>query len=219
MRMLLLPLLVSFVVVTQPPRRVVLFFWSATFQTNLIGWIGMHPKSPPFFQMAGVCYLVTVAVVWWVALGGKEDNVPEAMFNGIIHYWTTILVVFDCIKYPRPDWPAVYWLLPFPVAYILQMPIMNAWAGWRVYPFSDVDLAVVFFLFAAVVGLVNLFYTSGNYIVSILWSRYPVFMFLVIFVLWLLFQPFEVFFNFMVYSAAPILGLVVYQLFRSVSGR
>ena len=227
-RLFLFPLLVAYVVLTQPLRRVALFFWSVTFQTNLMGWIGMTPGSHPFFQMAGVNYLITVALVWWLALGGKEDNTLEAVFNGLIHYWTAIFVLVDWIEYPRPDWPQVWWLLPYPLVYFLQMPIMNMWAGWRVYPFDTPDLLVLSCVFIAIVGLVHVVRKTalGEYDIRP-WLRYPELLIPVVYVVWLVCQPLHLIpgllINSMMYCCVPILAYIViaygYQLFRSESGR
>jgi hypothetical protein len=81
--------------------------------------------------MLGSCYLLSVALLWFVFLGGKESSWTELAFNVIIHYVTCIPVVWNA----RPEsWPSKWWLTVYPLLYWLQMPIMNRWAGWQVYP-------------------------------------------------------------------------------------
>lgn len=156
---LLFPTLVLTALLTNRPRHFLLFLWSVTFQTNLIGWLSLWPEwlSPRvrgFCQAAGVYYLATVAVVWFVALGGKETDWVEWLFNVAIHYVTFVIVLVRTNQAPAP-WPARWTMLIYPVFYWLQMSTMDSFAGWRVYPFGSMGLLLIGFVFVSILYFVN----------------------------------------------------------------
>lgn len=144
--MYLFPALAAFALAaSSSPRNALLFMWSVSFQTNVVGWLGLvlpWPRARGCFQAAGFCYLATVALVWFTVFGGAGTSFYERVFNILIHYVTFVVVAVDSVRFPAP-WPPQWTLYVYPAVYYLQMPLMNAWAGWSIYPLSDRECALV----------------------------------------------------------------------------
>jgi len=84
--------LALFAAVVDTPRHVAVLFLSVSFQTNAIAVAYFVCVELRCWYVAGIlqtmslCYLSVVAGVWFVALGGKEANWHEWLFNTWVHY-------------------------------------------------------------------------------------------------------------------------------------
>jgi len=132
------------------------YFVYFTIQTALIDvvvllaggwWARRRPRDTVLLTTVAMCtvgYAVVTTVVYNALLRGivVEGYVPPDWMNEVLHVVIPTLLIVDWIVAPgraRLRWRAAWWVLVYPLAWILLTMIRGAIDGWYPYPFLEPD--------------------------------------------------------------------------------
>lgn len=128
------------------------FFGFFTMQGNIFGAIVLLltacvgfarlPRSRAL-ELARACattYLAIVGLVYNVLLAGLPGGVDLAWANTVLHVVVPIYVVVDWVAFAdrrRLPWARFWFVLIYPLAWLIVVLIRGATDGWVPYPFLD----------------------------------------------------------------------------------